>query len=98
LRVTVLYIYITPSQYLLTIEFIWESEGNPMQTLMNIAFGAALAGVSLGPAAWADVAQVNGRLLHAASLFAGAEEAGSPLNHAVARARAALPDLPHGAH
>ena len=68
-----------------------------MQMLINIAFGAVLAAASLGPAAWDDIAQVNGRMLHAASLLAGVE-AGSPLNHAVARARAALPDLPHGAH
>jgi hypothetical protein len=65
-----------------------------MQTLINIAFGAVLAAASLGPAAWADVSQVNSRLLQAASSLAGVE-AGSPLNHAVARARAALPDLPH---
>jgi hypothetical protein len=69
-----------------------------MQTLINIAFGAILASASLGPAAWADVAQVNSRLLHAASVLAGLEEAGSPLERAAARARAALPDLPHGAH
>ena len=69
-----------------------------MQMLINIAFGAVLAAASLGPAAWDDIAQVNGRLLHAASVLTGVEEAGSPLDHAVAKARAALPDLPHGAH
>lgn len=69
-----------------------------MQLLGNIALGAVLACASLGPTAWADVAQVNGRLLHAASQLAGGREAGSPLTHAVAKARAALPDLPHGAH
>jgi hypothetical protein len=30
--------------------------------------------------------------------LAGTQEAGSPLDHAVAKARAALPDLPGGAH
>lgn len=69
-----------------------------MQTLINIAFGAALAGVSLGPAGWTEVAEANSRLIHAASVMAGFEDAGSPLDHAVARARAALPELPHGAH
>jgi hypothetical protein len=69
-----------------------------MQTLVNIAFGAALAAASLGPTGWADVAQANSRLVRAASVMAGFEEAGSPLDHAVAKARAALPDLPHGAH
>lgn len=65
-----------------------------MQTLINIAFGAAVAAASLGPAGWADVAEANSRLVHAASVMAGFE-AQSPLDHAVARARAALPDLPH---
>jgi len=69
-----------------------------MQTLMNITFGAILASATLGPAAWADVAQAKGQLLQAVSHLAGIEEAGSPLDHAVARARAALPDLSHGAH
>jgi parvulin-like peptidyl-prolyl isomerase len=69
-----------------------------MQTLINIAFGAVLAGASLGPTAWAEAAQVNSRLLHTASVLAGVEEAGSPLDHAVAKAREALPDLPQGAH
>ena len=69
-----------------------------MQTLVNIAFGAALAAASLGPTGWADVAQANSRLVHAASVMAGFEEAASPLDHAVAKARAALSDLPHDAH
>lgn len=68
-----------------------------MQTLINIAFGAVLATASLGPEAWTDVSQVNGRLLHAASFLVGIE-AGSPLDHAAAKARAALPDLPNSAH
>jgi hypothetical protein len=66
-----------------------------MQTLVNIAFGAVLAAASLGPDAWADVAQAKGSILHAASMLTGAEETVSPLDHAVAKARAALPDLPH---
>ncbi len=65
-----------------------------MQTLMNIAFGAALAAASLGPAAWADVAQIDTQLVHAASALVSGETA-SPLDHAVSRARASLPDLPH---
>ena len=69
-----------------------------MQTLINIAFGAALAAASLGPTGWADVVQANSRLVHAASVLAGFEESGSSLDHAVANARAALPDLPHRAH
>jgi len=69
-----------------------------MKLLMNIAFGAVLAGASLGPVAWADAAQVSGRLLHVASALAGVKEAGAPLGQAVAKARAALPDLSHGAH
>ncbi|MEI9929574.1 MAG: hypothetical protein WDM89_03130 [Rhizomicrobium sp.] len=70
-----------------------------MQTLLNIAFGALLAGASLGPAAWADIAQAESRLVHAASALAGfGENAQSPLDHAMAKARASLPQLPHGAH
>ena len=68
-----------------------------MQTLMNIAFGAMLAAAYLGPAAWADVSEVNSRLLHAAASLAGPATE-SPLDHAVARARAALPALPQHAH
>jgi hypothetical protein len=69
-----------------------------MQTLLNIAAGAILAAASLGPAGWTEVAQANSRVIHAASVLAGFEEAASPLDHAVARARAALPELPHDAH
>jgi hypothetical protein len=69
-----------------------------MQLLVNIAIGALVAGVSLGPTAWAEGAHVGGRLLHAASQLAGAEDTAAPLTHAVAKARGALPDLPHGAH
>lgn len=68
-----------------------------MQTLLNIAFGAALAGATLGPAGWSEVAEANSQIVHAASVLAGFEDA-SPLDHAVARARASLPSLPNGAH
>ncbi|HVU21238.1 MAG TPA: hypothetical protein VHE09_10950 [Rhizomicrobium sp.] len=68
-----------------------------MQTLLNIAFGAALAGATLGPAGWSEVAEANSRIVHAASVLAGFEDT-SPLDHAVARARASLPSLPNGAH
>ena len=69
-----------------------------MQTLLNIAFGALLAGATLGPTGWAEVAEANSRIVHAASVLAGFEEAASPLDRAAATARAALPELPHGAH
>jgi hypothetical protein len=69
-----------------------------MQLLVNIALGALLAGACLGPQAWADGAQAGGRIVHVASQLVGVEEAGSPLTHAVAKASAALPDLPRRAH
>ena len=69
-----------------------------MQTLANIVFGAFLAGASLGPSAWSEIAQVDARLAQAAMLLAGVQEAHSPLDHMVAKARAALPDLPSRAH
>ena len=69
-----------------------------MQLLANIALGALLAGASLGPSAWAGGVEMGGRLLHTASQLAGVEAAETPLAHAVAKARAALPDLPHGTH
>lgn len=69
-----------------------------MQTFLNIAFGAVLAGATLGPAGWSEVAEANSRIVHAASILAGFEESASPLDHAVARARASLPSLPNGAH
>jgi hypothetical protein len=65
-----------------------------MALLTNIAAGALLATACLGPTTWADIVQVNGRLVQAASQLAGTGEA-SPLTHAVAKARGALP---HGAH
>ena len=69
-----------------------------MQTLTNIVFGAVLAGLSLGPAAWADAAQFNAKASKAVMVMVGLEESASPLDHAVARARDALPHLPNGSH
>ena len=68
-----------------------------MQTLANIVFGAVLAGLSLGPAAWADAAQVGNDVSRAVLVVAGRDCATTPLRHAVARARAALPELPNNA-
>ncbi|MBV9993329.1 MAG: hypothetical protein JOZ72_18800 [Alphaproteobacteria bacterium] len=61
-----------------------------MQMLANIVFGAALAGFSLGPAAWADAAKLNHQLCGAVMTLAGLEQAQSPLDHAVAKARSAF--------
>jgi hypothetical protein len=69
-----------------------------MQTLANIVFGGILAGLSLGPAAWTDAAQAGAQLSRTVAFVAGTECAGSQLSHAVAKARAALPELPNGAH
>jgi hypothetical protein len=69
-----------------------------MQTLTNIVFGAVLAGLSLGPAAWSDAAQINAKISKTVMVMVGLEESASPLDHAVARARAALPHLPNGSH
>ena len=69
-----------------------------MQMLENLAFGAILAGLSLGPAGWSDIAAVDARLSHAVMTIAGMKDAGSPLGHAVARARAALPEIPNDSH
>jgi hypothetical protein len=69
-----------------------------MQTLANIVFGAILAGFSLGPPAWTDAAQMGAQITRAVTLVAGTECAGQRLSHAVARARAALPELPNGNH
>jgi hypothetical protein len=69
-----------------------------MQTLANIVFGAMLAGLSLGPAGWTDAAQAGDDLTRAVMIVAGAECTGAQLDHAMARARAALPELPRRAH
>lgn len=61
-----------------------------MQTLGNIVFGAVLAGFSLGPTAWEDAARFNTLISHAVMALAGVEQSASPLDGAVAKARAAL--------
>jgi hypothetical protein len=61
-----------------------------MQMLANIVFGAMLAGFSLGPSAWADAAQLNTKLCGAVMTLAGASQADSAIDHAVAKARNAL--------
>ena len=68
-----------------------------MQMLANMVFGAVLAGLSLGPAAWVDAAQVGNDVTRAVMIVAGKECATTPLRHAVAKARAALPELPQNA-
>jgi hypothetical protein len=68
-----------------------------MQMLANMVFGAVLAGLSLGPAAWADAAQVGNDVSRVVMVVAGRECATTPLRHAVAKARAALPELPQSA-
>jgi hypothetical protein len=66
-----------------------------MQTLVNIVFGAMLAGASLGPTLWSDVARIDARLSQAAAVLMGMQEQGTPLDSALAKARSALPG---GAH
>ena len=44
-----------------------------MQMLANMVFGAVLAGLSLGPAAWADAAQVGNDMSRAVMIVAGKE-------------------------
>lgn len=61
-----------------------------MQMLGNLVFGAILAGVSLGPAAWADTCALVDKPLAAAMAL---HPSASPLDHAAATARAALPHL-----
>lgn len=70
--------------------------GKSMQMLVNIAFGAVLATATLGPGAWADVARARDGVVKAVMAMAGPAE--TPLDHAVARARAALPELPGSGH
>ena len=68
-----------------------------MQMLANLAFGAIVAGLSLGPAGWSDVAAVDARLSQAVMSMVHAHEAASPLSRAVTRAREALPHM-SGSH
>jgi hypothetical protein len=69
-----------------------------MQLFANIAMGAVLAAGSLGPAAWADAARLNGEILHVASQLAVTREAGGLIAQALTTARAALPDISQGTH
>ena len=66
-----------------------------MQTLGNLVLGAVLAGISLGPAPWADASLlVHTGLSKAVVIIAETEKPGSPLDHPVATARAAFAHLP----
>ena len=59
--------------------------------------GAILAGLSLGPAAWADTRIEAGHLIAgAAMVVVGKCETGSVLGHAVATVRGTLSELPGG--
>jgi hypothetical protein len=64
-------------------------EGKAMQILGNLVFGAILAGVSLGPVAWADACALVDKPL-AAAMASGLHVPTSPLDSAAALAR-----LPH---
>lgn len=66
-----------------------------MQTLGNLLIGAILAGLSLGPAAWADTRMEADHLIAgAAMVIVGKCETGSALGHAVATVRGTLSELP----
>jgi hypothetical protein len=68
-----------------------------MQTLGNLVIGAVLAGLSLGPSAWADTRiEADHLMARAATIIVGKNEAGSALDHAVATARGTLSHLPGG--
>lgn len=68
-----------------------------MQTLGNLVIGAILAGLSLGPAAWADTrTEANHLISGAAMVIVGKCQTGSALGHAVATVRATLSALPGG--
>jgi hypothetical protein len=68
-----------------------------MQTLGNLMIGAILAGLSLGPAAWADTRIEAGHLIAgAATVIVGKCETGSAFGHAAATVRATLSALPGG--
>jgi hypothetical protein len=60
--------------------------------LGNLVIGAFLAGVSLGPTAWADTCALVDKPL-AAALASGLHASGSPRDSAAAAARAVLPHL-----
>lgn len=64
-----------------------------MKTLRNFAMGAALAAIVLAPAAWADGRMVlRGQVPDRSSLRAATVVS---LDHALAAARAAFPNLAH---
>ena len=66
-----------------------------MQTLGNLLVGAILAGLSLGPAAWADTKKEADHLISSAAMvIVGGGETGSALGHAVATVRGTLTRLP----
>jgi hypothetical protein len=68
-----------------------------MQTLGNLLVGAILAGLSLGPAAWADTKMEADHLIStAAMVIVGRGETGSAFGHAVATVRGTLSRLPGG--
>lgn len=68
-----------------------------MQTLGNLLVGAILAGLSLGPAAWADTKMEADHLISSAAMvIVGRGETGSALGHAVATVRGTLTRLPGG--
>jgi hypothetical protein len=67
-----------------------------MQTLLNIAFGAVLAGFSLGPAAWADVERTSAHLSQTVATVVHFQGARSPIERVIAQP--ALPHLTSGAH
>ena len=66
-------------------------EGKAMKQLGNFAFGAALAGICLAPAAWADGSLLaKGQVPERAAFSA---LAAFPMGQAMAAARAVLPHL-----
>jgi len=68
-----------------------------MQTLGNLLVGAVLAGLSLGPAAWADTRMEADHMIStAAMVIIGRGETGSTLGHAVATVGETLSRLPGG--
>ena len=62
-----------------------------MQTLGNIVIGAILAGISLGPTAWADARLPVAPMTAVTPMVAGTGKIGASLNQVVADVRAALP-------
>jgi hypothetical protein len=68
-----------------------------MQTLGNLVVGAVLAGLSLGPAAWADTRSEADHLVSTAAMVIVSKcETGSSLGHAVTTVRGTLSHLSGG--